>query len=181
MHHSDHPCSHCFCPGGTFPYIVQAGDTLNALAQEFGISVESIVNANPGVDPNHLRIGQQLCIPACGEDCGCEGGCEGGCSCEDNLMAAQMNIALLRSQSPQQQASDAIYGNSDETTRVVMLTGSEIMFSAAPVSFSGSFMCLFTLNEDYAYYIDAAIGGQRNLFVRDNFGIWHVFSYRVPI
>ena len=179
MHHSNHPCCPCACPGGTFPYIAQPGDTFYALAKEFDISVQSIMNSNPGVDPRHLRTGQQICIPACGEDCNC--GCECGCTCEDNLMAAQMNIALLRAQSPDQKASDEIYRNSSQTTRVVMLTGTEIMFSAAPVTFSGNYLCLYSLNEDYAYYIDAAIGGQRNLNVRDNFGIWHTFSYREPV
>lgn len=51
------------CPPGTFPYTVRAGDTYFSLAARFNTTVEAIAAANPGVDPNNLRIGQRLCIP----------------------------------------------------------------------------------------------------------------------
>ncbi|MGI6112923.1 MAG: LysM peptidoglycan-binding domain-containing protein [Mahellales bacterium] len=51
------------CPPGTFPYIIQAGDTFFSLAQRFGTTVDAIIRANPGVDPNRLMIGQRICIP----------------------------------------------------------------------------------------------------------------------
>lgn len=51
------------CPAGTMPYIIQSGDTYFRLAQRFGTTVSAIAAANPGVDPNRLRIGQQICIP----------------------------------------------------------------------------------------------------------------------
>lgn len=50
------------CPGG-FPYIIRAGDTFYKLAQRFGVSVNDIIAANPGVNPNNLQIGQRVCIP----------------------------------------------------------------------------------------------------------------------
>ena len=50
------------CPGGTI-YIVQAGDTLFLIAQRFGIPLQTLIAANPGVDPQRLFIGQTLCIP----------------------------------------------------------------------------------------------------------------------
>ena len=50
------------CPNG-FLYTIRAGDTLFALSQRFNVSVESIMRANPGVDPNRLQIGQRICIP----------------------------------------------------------------------------------------------------------------------
>jgi LysM repeat protein len=50
------------CPNGTL-YTIQAGDTYFRLAQRFGTTVSAIAAANPGVDPNRLRIGQQICIP----------------------------------------------------------------------------------------------------------------------
>ncbi|MGE4283457.1 MAG: beta-N-acetylhexosaminidase [Clostridia bacterium] len=43
--------------------IIQAGDTLYKIAQEYNVSVESILRANLGVDPYYLRVGQILCIP----------------------------------------------------------------------------------------------------------------------
>ncbi|HHW39674.1 MAG TPA: LysM peptidoglycan-binding domain-containing protein [Syntrophomonadaceae bacterium] len=50
------------CPGG-FTYVIRGGDTFFSLARRFGISVEALMAANPGVDPNNLRIGQTICIP----------------------------------------------------------------------------------------------------------------------
>lgn len=50
------------CPHG-FYYTIQQGDTFYLLSQRFGVSVEAIMMANPGVDPNNLQIGQVICIP----------------------------------------------------------------------------------------------------------------------
>ena len=51
------------CPSGTFEYTVKAGDTFFTLAQRFNTTVAAIQQANPGVDPNRLQIGQIICIP----------------------------------------------------------------------------------------------------------------------
>ncbi|HZK35200.1 MAG TPA: LysM domain-containing protein, partial [Bacillota bacterium] len=51
------------CPQGTMPYIVQSGDTFYKLAARFNTTVEAIIAANPGVNPNMLMVGQQICIP----------------------------------------------------------------------------------------------------------------------
>lgn len=44
-------------------YIVQEGDTLNVIAQKFGVPVSALIAANNLVDPNNLRIGDRLIIP----------------------------------------------------------------------------------------------------------------------
>jgi murein DD-endopeptidase MepM/ murein hydrolase activator NlpD len=44
-------------------YIVQPGDTLYGIALQFGISVEALEAANPGVDAAALAVGQALIIP----------------------------------------------------------------------------------------------------------------------
>ncbi len=44
-------------------YTVQEGDTLSAIAQRYGITVEEIVSANGLPNPDVLNIGQQLVIP----------------------------------------------------------------------------------------------------------------------
>ena len=49
------------CPG--FVYTIAAGDTLFALASRYNTTVPAILAANPGLDPNRLFIGQQICIP----------------------------------------------------------------------------------------------------------------------
>jgi len=50
------------CPIGTSPYEIKSGDTFATLAARFNTTVEAIMEANPGVDPFRLRIGQQICI-----------------------------------------------------------------------------------------------------------------------
>lgn len=51
------------CPTGTLPYTIKAGDTFYLIARTFGISVDALIAANPGVNPNNLQIGQVICVP----------------------------------------------------------------------------------------------------------------------
>ncbi len=44
-------------------YLVQAGDTLTAIAAVHGLRLEALQQANPLVDPALLRVGQQLVLP----------------------------------------------------------------------------------------------------------------------
>ncbi len=50
-------------PPGYILYTIKAGDTYYKLSITYGVSVSSIIAANPGVDPYNLRIGQQIKIP----------------------------------------------------------------------------------------------------------------------
>ncbi len=45
-------------------YKIKAGDTLGAIAARYGVKVEDVQKANPGLDPNALPIGQVLIIPS---------------------------------------------------------------------------------------------------------------------
>ncbi|MDR3192965.1 MAG: LysM peptidoglycan-binding domain-containing protein [Treponema sp.] len=45
-------------------HTIRYGDTLSALALHYGISVELIENANPGIKSKYLQIGSRLRIPA---------------------------------------------------------------------------------------------------------------------
>jgi serpin B len=47
----------------SFDVIIHPGDTLSVLARKFGVTVAAIVAANPGLDPNRLRVGQSITIP----------------------------------------------------------------------------------------------------------------------
>jgi LysM repeat protein len=51
-------------PVGGTEYVVAKGDTFGALAKKLHVSVKAITDANPGVDPTKLKIGQKLHIPA---------------------------------------------------------------------------------------------------------------------
>lgn len=44
-------------------YTVQSGDTFYKIALQFNLSLASLITTNPGVDPNKLKIGQQILIP----------------------------------------------------------------------------------------------------------------------
>ena len=44
-------------------YIVQEGDSLYKIAQEYGVSVEDIMRANAIINPDLLFVGQELIIP----------------------------------------------------------------------------------------------------------------------
>ena len=44
-------------------YVVRAGNTLAAIAQAYGVTVETIVQANDIQDPNTIHVGQELTIP----------------------------------------------------------------------------------------------------------------------
>ncbi len=50
------------CPGQI--YTVRSGDTLGAIAQRFGVTVQQILAVNPQItNPNVIVVGQQICIP----------------------------------------------------------------------------------------------------------------------
>jgi hypothetical protein len=56
-------------PGEIIRYTIQAGDTFYLLAQKYGTTVEAIKQANPGVNPEQLQVGQIInipCLPALG-------------------------------------------------------------------------------------------------------------------
>ena len=51
-------------------YTIVAGDTLIGIAFRYGLTLADLLAANPGIDPQFLRIGAQLVIPAIGEEGG---------------------------------------------------------------------------------------------------------------
>lgn len=54
-------------PGEQQIYVVQAGDSLGAIAQRFHVTMDAIMAANQIKDPNFLFSGQQLKIPGQGD------------------------------------------------------------------------------------------------------------------
>lgn len=50
-------------PQGSIAYTVRLGDTLTSIAQQFGVTVEAIMEANDLPDPDRLEVGQILIIP----------------------------------------------------------------------------------------------------------------------
>src|SRR5512139_2758395 len=50
-----------------FLHTLTNDDTLLGLAFRYGVSLEDIQAANPGVDPHYLSVGKQIVIPISGE------------------------------------------------------------------------------------------------------------------
>lgn len=44
-------------------YTIEAGDTLNKVAGKLGVGLQTLLDANSGVDPRGLRIGQIINVP----------------------------------------------------------------------------------------------------------------------
>ena len=54
------------CPNGQL-YTVKSGDTMFMIAKNSGITLQSLINANPQiVDPNLIYPGQVICVPVSG-------------------------------------------------------------------------------------------------------------------
>lgn len=51
-------------PGMFRRYVVQPGDTMFLIARKFGISLQELVRANPGVDPDLILPGQVINVPS---------------------------------------------------------------------------------------------------------------------
>ncbi len=45
-------------------YVIQPGDTLSGLAEQFGTTVDELMAANGLTDPNALQAGQTLLVPS---------------------------------------------------------------------------------------------------------------------
>ncbi len=52
-----------YTPPKVGTYAIRRGDTLAEVARRHGVSLNSLMNANPGVVPNRLRVGQRIRIP----------------------------------------------------------------------------------------------------------------------
>jgi len=44
-------------------HVVQAGESLWSISQQYGITVEDLIMANDLIDPSRLRVGDELRIP----------------------------------------------------------------------------------------------------------------------
>jgi LysM repeat protein len=56
-------------PSEGFEYVVQSGDTLGAIVKAYKdknikVSIQQILNANPGLKPESMKVGQKIFIPA---------------------------------------------------------------------------------------------------------------------
>src|SRR5581483_5074046 len=51
-------------PANVQEYVVAKGDSFYTIAKHFGVTMKAIQEANPGVEPTKLKVGQKLNIPA---------------------------------------------------------------------------------------------------------------------
>ncbi|MDG2170212.1 MAG: LysM domain-containing protein [Opitutales bacterium] len=60
---ADSPTATSSGPAGGVEYTIQSGDTLGKVAANFGVSLDMLLSANPGVQPRYLKVGQIIVIP----------------------------------------------------------------------------------------------------------------------
>ena len=48
---------------GATEYVIAKGDNFSTIAKKFHVSVKALMDANPGVEPTKLKIGQKINIP----------------------------------------------------------------------------------------------------------------------
>jgi len=61
------PASVTMVAVGPEKHVVKAGETINGLAQQYGIPAAAILRANPGLTPTRLQLGKTILIPAGGQ------------------------------------------------------------------------------------------------------------------
>ncbi len=54
------------CRPGQVPYTIRGGDTLWAIANGYGTTVDEILKLNPGLAPQRLEVGDSICLPFVG-------------------------------------------------------------------------------------------------------------------
>ena len=57
-------CVGALAVGGSAAYTVRSGDTLSGIARRLGVGVSELASANGIDDPNQIRIGESLRVPA---------------------------------------------------------------------------------------------------------------------
>lgn len=50
------------CPNQN-AYVIRKGDTLSEIAKAFGVTLQALMSANPGVTPQSLYVDQVICVP----------------------------------------------------------------------------------------------------------------------
>ncbi|MCX7867518.1 LysM peptidoglycan-binding domain-containing protein [Limisphaera sp. VF-2] len=45
-------------------HVVQPGETPTGIARRYGVSLQALLEANPGLEPRRMRVGQRITIPA---------------------------------------------------------------------------------------------------------------------
>ena len=50
-------------PAGPITYVVEEGDSLASIADQFGVTIDQLIAANNLVDPSNIGVGSQLIVP----------------------------------------------------------------------------------------------------------------------
>ncbi len=53
---------------GTRTHVIESGQTFASIAQQYGVPLQKVLEANPDVDPRRLRIGQKIQVPLPGNE-----------------------------------------------------------------------------------------------------------------
>jgi LysM repeat protein len=58
------PATQQLAASGASQHVVVKGDTFATIAKKYGVTTKAVTEANAGVDPTKLKIGQKLAVPA---------------------------------------------------------------------------------------------------------------------
>ena len=61
--HDDGSVPQLSCSGRNTPYTIEKGDSCWALADDRGIVIDDILDANAGLDCDKLLTGSEICLP----------------------------------------------------------------------------------------------------------------------
>lgn len=53
-------------PGETITYYIESGDLLGSVADRYTVTLDALLEANPGVDPAAIQLGQGITVPPIG-------------------------------------------------------------------------------------------------------------------
>ncbi|KAF1816527.1 hypothetical protein P152DRAFT_454781 [Eremomyces bilateralis CBS 781.70] len=51
------------CADGSHAYVVQRGDTCWEIVQRAGVGLQDLMEVNPGMECDRLRVGKAICVP----------------------------------------------------------------------------------------------------------------------
>jgi len=58
------PAAAMVLAAGPTKHVIKSGETVNLLAQRYGVPAAAILKANPGLNPSRLQLGKEILIPA---------------------------------------------------------------------------------------------------------------------
>jgi len=79
------------------PYTVRPDDTFYKISKYYNITLDDLIEANPETDPDHIKVGDTLCIPLAQQNVHCPAGTETYTIQEDDTiykLSLRLNVSM---------------------------------------------------------------------------------------